>query len=56
MHGKAFTQFNATFPTAVTDQWDKMVVPWDTDKSKNNPYEEPPASKSGMICEAHFVD
>jgi hypothetical protein len=56
MHGKAFTQFNATFPTAVTDEWDKMVAAWDTDKTKNNPYEEPPASKSGMICEAHFVD
>ena len=55
-HRQAFTRFNATFPTVVTDKWDEMVVAWDTDKAKKNPYEEPPAGKSGIICKTCLTD
>ena len=42
-HEQAFVKFNATFPPAVVDQWEKMVAEWDCDKTKKNPYEEPVA-------------
>jgi hypothetical protein len=44
-HQAAFTQFNATFPPAIVDKWDKMVAAWDADKTKKNPYGEPVAGK-----------
>ena len=40
---KAFFKFNATFPPEVVHEWEKMVVDWDADKKKKNPYEEPVA-------------
>ncbi len=42
-HEQAFVEFNATFPPAVVNQWEKMVAEWDRDKTKKNPYEEPVA-------------
>jgi hypothetical protein len=45
-HQGAFIQFNATFPPAIVEKWNKMVVEWDKDKSAKNPYEEPVA---GML-------
>ena len=48
-HGQAFDKFNATFPPAVVDQWEKLVTEWDKDKTKKNPYEEPVAGKSYIL-------
>lgn len=42
-HQGAFIQFNATFPPAVVEKWDEMVVEWDKNKSAKNPYDEPVA-------------
>ena|ERR1700723_664195 len=44
-HGQAFAKFNITFPPAAVDKWEKMVLAWDKDKTKKNPYEEPVAGK-----------
>ena len=44
-HEQDFVKFNATFPPAVVDQWEKMVAEWDCDKTKQNPYEEPVAGR-----------
>ena len=44
-HGRDFAQFTATFPPPTVQQWEKIVTDWDKDKSKKNPYEEPPAGK-----------
>jgi hypothetical protein len=43
---KAFVKFNATFPSDVVRKWEKMVVEWDADRKKKNPYEEPVAGTS----------
>ncbi|KAA1479641.1 hypothetical protein DENSPDRAFT_862064 [Dentipellis sp. KUC8613] len=36
-----FRELRNTFPEDVTSRWDEMIVAWDKDKSKPNPYEEP---------------
>ena len=43
---KVFVKFNATFPSDVVRKWEKMVVEWDADRKKKNPYEEPVAGTS----------
>ncbi|KIM74803.1 hypothetical protein PILCRDRAFT_92417 [Piloderma croceum F 1598] len=40
-HKQAFVKFNATFPPAMVEQWEKMVAEWDCDKTKQSPYAEP---------------
>jgi hypothetical protein len=48
-HKQAFVKFNATFPPAVVDRWEKMVAEWDCDKTKQNPYAEPVAGRQ-ILC------
>jgi hypothetical protein len=54
-HRSAFTQFNATFPPAVVDKWEKMVAEWDADKSKKNPYEEPLVGELHICCYGYHL-
>jgi hypothetical protein len=44
-HCKAFNDFNNTFPPAAVEKWNQMVIDWDKDATKLNPYEEPSESK-----------
>ena len=48
MHVKycqAFDDFNNTFPPAAVKKWNQMVIDWDKDTTKPNPYKEPSESK-----------
>jgi Kyakuja-Dileera-Zisupton transposase len=44
-HRKAFNDFNNTFPPTAVEKWNQMVIDWDKDTTKPNPYEEPSESK-----------
>lgn len=48
-HQQAFDTFNATFEPEVVEKWEEMVVAWDADNTKPNPYEEPAAGQSLLM-------
>ncbi|KIM81092.1 hypothetical protein PILCRDRAFT_9123 [Piloderma croceum F 1598] len=51
-HCKAFNDFNNTFPPAAVEKWNQMVIDWDKDTTKPNPYEEP--SESASLVDVHL--
>ncbi|KAA1478735.1 hypothetical protein DENSPDRAFT_788366 [Dentipellis sp. KUC8613] len=36
-----YKDLKETFPPAVIERWDQMIMAWDADKSQPNPYDEP---------------
>jgi hypothetical protein len=38
LHAKQYRQFSDGFPDAVTKEWESMVVAWESDNSKPDPY------------------
>ncbi|TFY54862.1 hypothetical protein EVG20_g9538 [Dentipellis fragilis] len=36
-----YKDLRETFPPAVIERWDNMIMAWDADKSQPNPYDEP---------------
>ena len=51
-HRKAFDDFNNTFPPTAVEKWNQMVIDWDKDAAKPNPYEEP--SESASLADIHL--
>src|SRR6202042_887220 len=49
-HHKAFDGFNNTFPPTTVERWNQMVIDWDKDATKPNPYEEPSDKKRNVLC------
>lgn len=42
-HRSIFEQFSSTFPPQTVQKWENMISEWKIDKSKPNPYKEPPS-------------
>ncbi|KIJ90500.1 hypothetical protein K443DRAFT_116509 [Laccaria amethystina LaAM-08-1] len=40
-HTDVFNKFSATFPPAVVEKWERMVVKWEDNPKAANPYNEP---------------
>jgi Kyakuja-Dileera-Zisupton transposase len=45
-HRLIFQQFSSTFPPQTVQQWEKVIVEWENDKTKPNPYKERASSSS----------
>ena len=61
VHQQLFDEFTATFPVKTVAGWEKMVMEWESDMTKSNPYEEPAIGKylsRVIICVIlfHFID
>lgn len=39
-HAEAFQAFSATFPDTIIAKWTTIVLAWELDRQKQNPYEE----------------
>ena len=49
-HSKIFDDYNATFPTNLTETWNKKILEWNKDHSiKPDPYEEPEIRMSIIV-------
>jgi hypothetical protein len=50
-HEAVFIKFSARFSPQVLSKWEQMVLDWDEDNTKPNPYEESRVRKSLVVIE-----
>jgi hypothetical protein len=54
-HEAHFAKFNARFSPEVVSEWTEMVVVWEKDHTKPNPYEEVDLGKSRIAVSTKLV-
>jgi hypothetical protein len=52
-HEALFVKFSKKFSQGVLSQWEKMVIDWDEDHTRPNPYEESRVCKCSIGIECH---
>lgn len=56
VHQQLFDEFSATFPPETVAAWEQMVIDWEADMTKPNPYEEPAKGESQCFpCHVHLL-